>query len=91
MKYPGRFETVPQPLVDNYNAFGVHPVVCCPKYIPDTAICFESDPWCVNYVQREYEYEEYPQEAGDYPQEAGAQYDAQYDGDYTQEEPKKVR
>ena len=31
----GEFETVPQPAVDMFNHFGVHPVVCCPQPIPE--------------------------------------------------------
>ena len=66
--FPGRFESVPKPMVDPLNSYGVHPVVCCPKYLPDSSICFESDPWCATYVQPEYEYEEGDiPEGGDYP------------------------
>ena len=41
-----------------YDGFGVHPRVCCPENIARDSICFESDPFCVNYVQPEYE--DYP-------------------------------
>ena len=35
-------------------------MVCCPQYLPDSSICFPSDPWC--YTYEEPEYEDYPGE-----------------------------
>ena len=37
-------------------------MVCCPKYLPDSSICFPSDPWCHTYEEPEYEDEDYPGE-----------------------------
>ena len=54
--YSERFTTVPKPLTDTSNAFGVHPVVCCPEPLPDSAICFPSDPWCKTFVAPEVNY-----------------------------------
>ena len=53
--YVARFSTVPKPLTDEFSAFGVHPVVCCPEPLPDSSICFPSDPWCQTYEAPEYE------------------------------------
>ena len=39
---------------DDVNSFGVHPVVCCPKPLAESAICFESDPWCETYKQPDF-------------------------------------
>ena len=66
-----RFEFVPVPAPFEQK-LGVHPRVCCPKYIrcdkkfnqkfnqlffsPD-AICFPSDPFCPTYVSVDYEEE----------------------------------
>ena len=60
---------MPKPLTDIDSAFGVHPVVCCPKPLPESAICFPSDPWCHTFEAPVYEdYEEYSecQESQDY-------------------------
>ena len=75
--FPERFKTVPKPLNDAHNSFGVHPVVCCPEPLAESAICFESDPWCETYVKPEYpEYEAYDGEAGgEYPEYGGEAYD----------------
>jgi len=43
-----RYAKVPMP-GKPYEKLGVHPVVCCPQYIPDSTICFPSDPWCPTY------------------------------------------
>jgi len=44
----GRYETLPLP-ASAYSKLGTHPVVCCPKVLPESAICFESDAWCPNF------------------------------------------
>ena len=36
----------------------MHPVVCCPEPLPDSAICFPSDPWCQTYEAPQYEGED---------------------------------
>ena len=41
------------------DAFGVHPLVCCPKPLPESAICFPSDPWCRTYEAPDYSEYEY--------------------------------
>jgi len=43
-----RYQTIPLP-GDFFRKLGTHPVVCCPKYLPESSICFESDAWCPNY------------------------------------------
>ena len=43
-----RYKTIPLP-GDFIHKLGTHPVVCCPKYLPESSICFESDAWCPNY------------------------------------------
>merc|ERR1719347_1095020 len=43
-----RYKTIPLP-GDFFRKLGTHPVVCCPQYLPESAICFESDAWCPNY------------------------------------------
>jgi len=43
-----RYKTIPLP-GDFFRKLGTHPVVCCPEYLPESAICFESDAWCPNY------------------------------------------
>ena len=59
------------------HTFGVHTVVCCPRYNPKQqspfilprylspkALCFPSDPWCPSYQPPDYQdYQDYP-EAG---------------------------
>jgi len=53
-----RFPIFPMP-GDPSRKLGVHTVVCCPRYLPPTAICFPSDAWCPTYVPPVYEdYEE---------------------------------
>ena len=44
---------------------GVHPMVCCPKVVDESSICFPSDPWCPTYEPPEYS--PAPPAAADYP------------------------
>merc|ERR1712223_1084561 len=59
-----RFDKVPMPAPNNFK-LGVHPVVCCPKYISPTAICFPSDAWCPTYEEIVYDYQSYDTESPD--------------------------
>ena len=43
-----RFEILPLP-GNSFYKYGTHPVVCCPKVLLKSSICFESDPWCPSY------------------------------------------
>jgi len=54
-----RFEFLPVPAPLELK-LGVHPTVCCPKYISPDAICFPSDPFCPTYQTPDYgdEYED---------------------------------
>merc|ERR1712038_504761 len=61
-----RFKTVPKPLFDHSNSFGVHPVVCCPKPLPSSSTCFPSDPWCETYEEKNYDYENYDYDYNNY-------------------------
>ena len=83
--YADRFTTVPKPMTDVDSAFGVHPVVCCPEPLPESAICFPSDPWCQTYEAPAYEEYQGCQESsetfgegqeGDYQGEVTYDYDA---------------
>ena len=76
------------PLTSIDHLFGIHPVVCCPKPLLNSSICFESDAFCTDYVERdfssfyneEYDYEEY---SGDEYDEDYSEAEDYYDSDYT--------
>jgi len=69
-----RYETIPLPAGD-YSKFGTHPVVCCPKVLPESSICFDSDPWCPTYKKPEpVDYSQYSDQLSEYPD------DDDYDG-----------
>jgi len=48
-----QFPTLPMPAVASQKS-GTHPMVCCPKKIHESDICFPSDPWCPTYVKPDY-------------------------------------
>jgi len=82
-----RFDKVPMPAPYGHK-LGVHTVVCCPRYIPPTAICFPSDPWCPTYEPPEYDGYDYGTEGGndtadyggdDYGGDDYAGYDYEYE------------
>ena len=71
LSFQGRFEKLPKPSI--FNALGVHPKVCCPKFSDPNWICFEGNGECTgppadtgedfdsedNYQDDNYYYEDY--------------------------------
>ena len=88
---PERFNKLPKPLTSIDHLFGVHPVICCPEPLPTSSICFESDAFCADYVERNfsslyeesYDYGEYDQEYSEYGEYYGGESEAYYDPDYS--------
>jgi len=77
------------PSLDRYTIFpipgnpslklGVHTVVCCPKYLPPTAICFPSDAWCPTYEPPNYDYADEYSEEGSTGGSGGGEYQYEYE------------